>query len=55
MMLADPNVHISRKEFREKIFASEPESINESACDFLFDVLDYDNNEMIDKNDFRIT
>lgn len=54
MMLADPSKHISREEFREKVFAAEPESINTDACDFLFDVLDYNHDEVIDKNDFRI-
>lgn len=54
MMLADPSKRISREEFREKVFAAEPESINTDACDFLFDVLDYNHDEVIDKNDFRI-
>jgi magnesium transporter len=53
MMLAE-NKPITREEFRKKIFASEPESINLSACDFLFDMLDYNDDDVIDKNDFRI-
>jgi Ca2+-binding EF-hand superfamily protein len=52
-MLSDPNP-ISRDTFREKIFASEPESIREQEIEFLFDILDYNNDDVIDKKDFRI-
>lgn len=52
-MLSDPNP-ITRDTFKEKIFASEPESIREKEIEFLFDILDYNDDDVIDKKDFRI-
>ena len=53
MLLNDPNP-ITREAFREKIFASDPESIREKEIEFLFDILDYNDDDVIDKKDFRI-
>ena len=52
-MLSDPQP-ITRDTFREKIFASDPESIREKEIEFLFDILDYNDDDVIDKKDFRI-
>ena len=43
---------LTREKFREKVFASEPENMRESEIDFLFDLLDYSKNNVIDKDDF---
>ena len=43
---------LTREKFREKVYASEPDSIRDTEVDFLFDLLDYSKNEVIDKNDF---
>eukprot|EP00573_Skeletonema_grethae_P000237 CAMPEP_0201686606 /NCGR_PEP_ID=MMETSP0578-20130828/987_1 /ASSEMBLY_ACC=CAM_ASM_000663 /TAXON_ID=267565 /ORGANISM="Skeletonema grethea, Strain CCMP 1804" /LENGTH=524 /DNA_ID=CAMNT_0048170677 /DNA_START=20 /DNA_END=1594 /DNA_ORIENTATION=- len=53
MMLSDPKP-ITREAFREKIIASDPESIRENEIEFLFDILDYNDDDLIDKKDFRI-
>mmetsp|Transcript_30375 Transcript_30375/g.45955 ORF Transcript_30375/g.45955 Transcript_30375/m.45955 type:complete len:526 (-) Transcript_30375:80-1657(-) len=53
MLLSDPKP-ITRDAFREKIFASDPESIREKEIEFLFDILDYNDDDVIDKKDFRI-
>jgi len=53
MMLSDPKP-ITREASREKIFASDPESIREKEIEFLFDILDYNDDDVIDKKDFRI-
>mmetsp|Transcript_4463 Transcript_4463/g.8888 ORF Transcript_4463/g.8888 Transcript_4463/m.8888 type:complete len:153 (+) Transcript_4463:48-506(+) len=44
---------LTKDMFREKIYASEPESIRDSEIDFLFDLLDYSKDNLIDKEDFR--
>jgi len=44
---------LTRAKFRETIKASEPEGIRDTEVDFLFDLLDYSDNEVIDKNDFN--
>ncbi len=44
---------LTRDKFREKVYASEPDSIRDTEVDFLFDLIDYSNNEVIDKNDFK--
>ena len=43
---------LTREKFREQIYASKPEAIRDTEVDFLFDLLDYSNNDVIDKNDF---
>ena len=43
---------VSKARFREHIYASEPECIRDEEVDFLFDLLDYSKNEVIDKDDF---
>lgn len=53
MMLSDPKP-ITREAFRENIIASDPESIRENEIEFLFDILDYNDDDLIDKKDFRI-
>ena len=53
MMLSDPSP-ITRDTFREKIIASDPDSIRAKEIDFLFDILDYNDDDIIDKKDFRI-
>lgn len=45
---------LTKDKFREKIYASEPESIREEEVDFLFDLLDYSDNKVIDKDDFQM-
>ena len=54
MMLSDPSP-ITRDTFREKIIASDPDSIRAKEIEFLFDILDYNDDDIIDKKDFRIT
>lgn len=44
---------LTREKFREKILASEPDCIRDTEVDFLFDLLDYSNNDVIDKDDFQ--
>lgn len=53
MMLSDPSP-ITRDTFREKIIASDPDSIRAKEIEFLFDILDYNDDDIIDKKDFRI-
>jgi hypothetical protein len=43
---------VTKARFREHIYASEPECIRDEEVDFLFDLLDYSKNEVIDKDDF---
>jgi len=44
---------LTREKFREKILASEPDCIRDTEVDFLFDLLDYSDNDVIDKDDFQ--
>lgn len=44
---------ITKEKFRETIFASEPTHIRDAEVDYLFQLLDYSNNNEIDKHDFR--
>ena len=43
---------LTRDKFREKIYAGQPESIRDTEIDFLFDLLDYSDDEVIGKDDF---
>ena len=53
LMLSDPKP-ITKEKFREKIVESDPESIREEEIEFLFDILDYNDDDLIDEKDFRI-
>ena len=44
---------LTKDKFREKIYASEPESIRDREVDFLFDLLDYSDDGVINKDDFQ--
>ncbi|KAL7551973.1 hypothetical protein ACHAWF_015187 [Thalassiosira exigua] len=44
---------LTKEKFREKNFASQPEGIRDAEVDFLFELLDYSNNAVIDKEDFH--
>ena len=45
---------LTREKFREKIYAGQPESIRDKEVDFLFDLLDYSDDGVIDKDDFNV-
>eukprot|EP00580_Thalassiosira_gravida_P009221 CAMPEP_0201637316 /NCGR_PEP_ID=MMETSP0493-20130528/11893_1 /ASSEMBLY_ACC=CAM_ASM_000838 /TAXON_ID=420259 /ORGANISM="Thalassiosira gravida, Strain GMp14c1" /LENGTH=86 /DNA_ID=CAMNT_0048109791 /DNA_START=3 /DNA_END=263 /DNA_ORIENTATION=+ len=45
---------LTKEKFREKIYASEPECIRDTEVDFLFDLLDYTGNDVIDQDDFQL-
>jgi len=45
---------LTKEKFREKIYASEPECIRDTEVDFLFDLLDYSGNHLIDQDDFQL-
>lgn len=47
------NGPLTKEKFREIIFASEPDFIRDGEVDYLFDLLDYSKNKVIDKDDFR--
>ena len=44
---------ITRDTFRENIIAADPDCIREKEIAFLFDILDYNDDDLIDKKDFR--
>jgi len=44
---------ITRDTFRENIIAADPDCIREKEIAFLFDILDYNDDDIIDKKDFR--
>ena len=44
---------LTKEKFREKIYASEPECIRDREVDFLFDLLDYSDDGVINKDDFE--
>ena len=52
-LMLDERGPLTREKFREKIYASDPEGIRDTEVDFLFDLLDYSNNDVIDKHDFH--
>mmetsp|Transcript_976 Transcript_976/g.2038 ORF Transcript_976/g.2038 Transcript_976/m.2038 type:complete len:553 (-) Transcript_976:1887-3545(-) len=52
-LMLDEKEPLTREKFREKIYASEPVCIRDTEVDFLFDLLDYSNNDVIDKDDFH--
>lgn len=55
-LILDEKESLTRERFREKIYASDPESIRDDQdVDFLFDLLDYRQNGVIDKDDFRLS
>lgn len=43
---------MTKEKFRARVYAAEPESIGDTEIDFLFDLLDYSKNSVIDKDDF---
>jgi hypothetical protein len=43
---------LTKEKFRARVYAAEPESIGDTEIDFLFDLLDYSKNSVIDKDDF---
>jgi len=44
---------LTKDKFSSFIFASKPESIRNTEVDFLFDLLDYNDDDVIDKGDFK--
>jgi hypothetical protein len=43
---------LTKEKFRARVYAAEPESIRDTEIDFLFDLLDYSKNDLINKDDF---
>ncbi|KAL7521726.1 hypothetical protein ACHAWX_006401 [Stephanocyclus meneghinianus] len=52
-LMLKENGPLTKEKFREIIFASEPDFIRDDEVDYLFDLLDYSKNKVIDKDDFR--
>merc|ERR1719253_887649 len=44
---------LTKEKFSSLIYASKPESIRNTEVDFLFDLLDYNDDDIIDKGDFK--
>jgi len=44
---------LTKETFSSLIYASKPESIRNTEVDFLFDLLDYNDDDIIDKGDFK--
>jgi hypothetical protein len=43
---------LTKEKFRTRVYEAEPEYIRDTEIDFLFDLLDYSNDDVIDKDDF---
>eukprot|EP00804_Cyclotella_cryptica_P014729 CCRYP_019946-RF/>CCRYP_019946-RF protein AED:0.39 eAED:0.39 QI:0/0.88/0.9/1/0.88/0.9/10/250/484 len=52
-LMLKENGPLTKEKFREMIFASEPDFIRDEEINYLFDLLDYSKNSVIDKDDFR--
>jgi magnesium transporter len=52
MLEGEDDIKWTKERFMQKVYESEPESIRDSEIDFLFGLLDYTKNGVIDKDDF---
>lgn len=52
MLEGEDDIKWTKEKFMQKVYESEPESIRDSEIDFLFGLLDYTKNGVIDKDDF---
>jgi len=52
MLEGEDDIKWTKEKFMQKVYESEPESLRDSEIDFLFGLLDYTKNGVIDKDDF---
>ena len=52
-LMLNEKTPLSKEKFRDLIYASEPFAIRDAEVDFLFGLLDYTGDGVIDEEDFR--